>query len=382
MPDDVLNALSLSFGEATVAGDWQGWLASMSVAFHASKVGLAPLVERPRFRAAAGSFGYTDVEQEIYESNFSDNDIIWQRMLSQPSGRAYRLQDVIDPDDYERSTVYQEFYRPSGASQIISVPIFVEDGVRFIIACMRPSEDTPFSDAELWGLQRISAYVGQVLRVSRAAFVQREYSGFSSYAINGIRLPLFVLDRSRKVLVANEAGKELLRNSDLVGTSEHGEIRYAERTQDPALQEALDNPSPMSPRLVRLTKEDHPTHAVAVVVGVEDSKGLEALIGATQPAAILFVVRVSSAKSAAPTEFQDHLRDAFQLTMRESAVAALLAGGLGIDDIAVRLGIGQAGVRFHLQRLFWKTDTHNQRDLMRAIGAILGPLQTLLPHGD
>jgi DNA-binding CsgD family transcriptional regulator len=70
---------------------------------------------------------------------------------------------------------------------------------------------------------------------------------------------------------------------------------------------------------------------------------------------------------AAPAIDRFAITEAFHLTRRETDVAILLAGGLGPDEIAAKLGLGIGTVRHHLKRIFDKSGAHSQGALVALI---------------
>ena len=58
------------------------------------------------------------------------------------------------------------------------------------------------------------------------------------------------------------------------------------------------------------------------------------------------------------------------LTAAEARVASLLAGGRSLHEISDLLEIGINTVRTHLQRIFMKTDTSRQGDLVRLLNRL------------
>jgi len=66
----------------------------------------------------------------------------------------------------------------------------------------------------------------------------------------------------------------------------------------------------------------------------------------------------------------DLLRKLFGLTIAEADVARLVADGHGLTPIADKLALSMATVKTHLQRVFAKTDTHRQAELVRLLGAL------------
>jgi DNA-binding CsgD family transcriptional regulator len=61
------------------------------------------------------------------------------------------------------------------------------------------------------------------------------------------------------------------------------------------------------------------------------------------------------------------LRRLYHLTRAEAAVALHLMHGADLREISEQLSISLATVRTHLQRVFDKTDTHRQAELVRLL---------------
>lgn len=96
------------------------------------------------------------------------------------------------------------------------------------------------------------------------------------------------------------------------------------------------------------------------------------------------VVLVSDPEDAPVLDAQ-MVRVWYDLTPAEARVAVLLAGGLSLEGVVDRLGIGTNTARTHLKNIFAKTDTRRQGELIRLLlsnptlgsarsnGAIVGP---------
>jgi DNA-binding CsgD family transcriptional regulator len=65
----------------------------------------------------------------------------------------------------------------------------------------------------------------------------------------------------------------------------------------------------------------------------------------------------------------------YKLTGAELRVLLALAQGLGAKDAAAMLGISEPTVRTHLQRIFSKTDTTRQADLLRLFQNVTPPIR-------
>ena len=64
------------------------------------------------------------------------------------------------------------------------------------------------------------------------------------------------------------------------------------------------------------------------------------------------------------------LRDAGRLTASEATLAAELAQGTSLIDLARKLGISRSTVRTHLARVFAKTSTRRQPELIALLSRL------------
>ena len=74
------------------------------------------------------------------------------------------------------------------------------------------------------------------------------------------------------------------------------------------------------------------------------------------------------------------LIDLYAVTPAEARVALLMASGLSTQDVACKLDIGITTVRTHLNRLFSKTDTHHQGQLVALL--LAGPPRLEVAFAD
>jgi DNA-binding CsgD family transcriptional regulator len=65
-----------------------------------------------------------------------------------------------------------------------------------------------------------------------------------------------------------------------------------------------------------------------------------------------------------PDGFDEQIRAIFKLTPSESRLAALLASGFSLKDAAIETGLKNSTARAYLERLFHKTGTHQQSQLV------------------
>jgi DNA-binding CsgD family transcriptional regulator len=110
-------------------------------------------------------------------------------------------------------------------------------------------------------------------------------------------------------------------------------------------------------------KTPHPLHISILPVPENQSP-----IAATTSSALVFVTD----PAAAPRSRAAVMRMLYQLTPAESRVADLLLEGLEVREVADSLGITLETTRFHLKRVFARTGTRRQTELMRLMLSLPG----------
>ena len=78
------------------------------------------------------------------------------------------------------------------------------------------------------------------------------------------------------------------------------------------------------------------------------------------------IVLIADPEQATATDGA-HLRELYGLTATEARMAVALLDADRLQDIADRFGVSLSTIRIHLQRVFEKTGTHRQAELVRLL---------------
>jgi DNA-binding CsgD family transcriptional regulator len=133
------------------------------------------------------------------------------------------------------------------------------------------------------------------------------------------------------------------------------------------LREAIHTPALGEPKGSPITLPRKTAHA-ALIVRVLPGPGLECWPDKENRAAL---VTVYDEESSAQVD-ESVLRKLYGLTRGEAALATILLKGKSIEDAAAELFISPHTARTHLKRIFMKTDTHRQTELVvRIFSALL-----------
>ncbi len=188
-------------------------------------------------------------------------------------------------------------------------------------------------------------------------------------ALDELRSAIFVTDSTGRILLANRAAEDLLRASAAVGVAPGRRLRAAQPSQTEALRRLIAAAAIRGGRggALRLDCAEEGWLAVfASPLGEQGGWGID-----REPAAMLLI---EQPQIPSPLGL-GVLRALFGLTRAEAAVARLIARGEGVDAAAPALGVAPTTLRWHLRRVFEKTDTRRQAELAR----LLARLESLAP---
>jgi DNA-binding CsgD family transcriptional regulator len=182
-----------------------------------------------------------------------------------------------------------------------------------------------------------------------------------------IPLSVVIVDRYARVLEINRAASELLR-SGRVFDEQNGVLTAADQTA--ALHRAIAVVANDTQKCIgmRLPRAGVPP-ATLLLVGVERANNI------SSARAVAVVISDPEVKHG-PDERA--LRELFEFTHAEAVVAIHLMRGEGPVAIAASLHTSVNTVRTHVKKLFEKTETCRQGDLVRLLLSSVAQLHTQL----
>ncbi|MFO0624658.1 MAG: helix-turn-helix transcriptional regulator [Polyangiales bacterium] len=173
------------------------------------------------------------------------------------------------------------------------------------------------------------------------------------------------LDANGALLRCNARAQALLTDDDALGLA-GGRLRCARESAEPALREALARmiSGRDSDTVVIAPRRSGRRPLLLFLSTVREREG-----GAVR--AVTVLARESGGQGPHSEEV---LRRLFGLTPTEARVALLVAEGASPQDAADHLGISPLTARAHLKRVYDKTSTTGQSDLVRLVFGELPPV--------
>ena len=191
--------------------------------------------------------------------------------------------------------------------------------------------------------------------------------------LDGLSAGMYLVDAAGRLIHANAAGHALLGASDIL-SSVGGRLVASDAHIDRALRDVFAAAGQGDAALgtkgiaVPLTGKDgerYIAHALPLTSGARRRAGV-----VDTAAAALFVRKATLAVPSAPQA----IGSAFKLTPTELRVLLAIVEVGGVPEVATAFGIADTTVRTHVTRLFEKTGTARQADLVKLVAGYATPL--------
>lgn len=369
-----LEALSLGASGAVLTNAWDAWLADLGHAFDATKAYLVPMPMPDYCSPIPGAvLGYTPAQRLLYYEQFAAIDVLRKRIIQHRSMQGYTSQMLVHDDEYLKSTVFNEFALPNGSRYVLGILLDVGPSSRYVLGCARPADGKDFSPSDVRALERLAPFVRQSLRLDFLLSGSRRRLDISNSILEQLTVGILLLTSDLRIVFSNQAASHMLNAADHIAAHQ-GRLFAPERQSSRRLEDAaglvLSGSCEEVVIQLRGTAAPNGSHVSAVFTVCSRRQNTIIDLCATEPAIAVFLSASHPSASLSP----NHLAAGLDLSCREANVASMLVGGASLTEIASDLGISREGVRYHLKRLFWKTGSHSQQELVRTITRLSTPL--------
>lgn len=279
--------------------------------------------------------------------------------------RVFLGQEFCSSRELEQSEFYADFLRPMNAyHQIIGI-ISKDDYAVGAISSLRPNRQRPFEE-ELKLANLLMPHLKRALEVHVRTLGLQDRLSASMEALERLRIGVVLVNGQGKVLLANRTARALANQDDGFALSHDG-LALTRSDEAANLRRLIQGASTTStgkgfnsggvlcvsrPSLKR-------PYSILVAPHAKNHGSLSSL----QPAAIIFIS--DPEQEEIPDELV--LSKLFGFTPAEAKLAALLAQGRSLKEAADTSGVARSTVRSQLKKLFEKTNTRRQGELIRLL---------------
>ena len=304
-----------------------------------------------------------DLEREYLDVYHPINEGI-PRLRQLPDGHLVPIKDLYTAEELHTSRAYNEALRRGQYQQGLNVRLAGPGASPMTWSLADPIASEGWGSSQIAMVGRLTPHIRQFIRVRQALVRAQAGDTTVTALLDNPRIGVLHLDRRGRILAANDRARRLLRHGE--GVSDAEGVLQARAPDDQA-------------RLARLVAEALPTSSAVPVSGsmlLGRAAGVPPLVvhvkpvgvpspdyGARPVAALVLIVEPGRHPRLDPALVARTLR----LTPAESQVAALLADGKTVRDIALATGRLESTIRSHVKHMFAKHGLSRQADLVRLV---------------
>jgi len=235
----------------------------------------------------------------------------------------------------------------------------------FLVATLGGGTESFYTPERIKLMSGLVPHLQQALRTQHKLSALADRSVELAGALEVVRYGVIIVAGNHMVVNLNSAAERILRAEDglcarsarIAATSVH-----AEQELCCAIHNALAGEG-STVRAGRSLTCFRPSGRRPYVIHVLPSYRRDADEPGRQPMALVLIIDPEDQ----PEPAAELLRRLYHLTTTEADVALRVTHGVDLKEISEQLSISLATVRTHLQRVFDKTDTHRQAELVRLL---------------
>ena len=281
--------------------------------------------------------------------------------------------DLMPFAELARSELYHQWAEPQGFVDFVSTVVDRTTVSTAIFGVFRHERDGIVDDQARRHMRLVAPHLRRAVLIGRMfEFKAAEVATFAD-AFDGLGAGMYLVDAGGRLIHANAAGNALLDAGDIL-SSAGGRLVARDAQVDRTLRDVFavagqgDAALGIKGIAVPLTGEDgerYVAHALPLTSGARRRAGV--VYTAT---VALFVRKAALSVASAP----EAIGSAFKLTPTELRVLLAIVEVGGIPEVAEAFGVADTTVRTHVSRLFEKTGTARQADLVKLVASYTTPL--------
>lgn len=289
-----------------------------------------------------------------------------------PAGVVAPDWSLVLQETFLRSEFYNDYYAPLGLRWMLAGFIEKDPSFSAGFALTRGLRDQPFTEDEARCVESLLPHIRRAVLMHRTLAESESRDRAQAAALERLRIGALLLDESGRPVLVNRAARAILERNDGLALTRRG-LRAARPAETAALEAAVRRALATTARRGQdaggLLQISRPSLRRPLLVVVSPLPLADDPFDLGRRAGALVLIGDPEARPALP---EDELARLYGLTPAEAALAAGLARGLSLAEIAEARGVRRETARWTLKQVLAKTDTRRQADLVRLL--LTGPL--------
>jgi DNA-binding CsgD family transcriptional regulator len=323
------------------------------------------------------SFGIESPYAQSYAERYAKLDPTTTPMFLREVGEVVSTTDLLRYNEFRESRFYKEWAEPQGLVDQVQANIDKSATSVVQLSFWRNSASGMVDEAARERMRLIVPHLRRAVLVGNLIDYRTAEAATFGDALDGIGAGLFFVDASGRIVHANASGHAMLAEGTLLHVND-GRLAPNDVDAEQGLYEILnvggraDAPAdaPMDARagavpLIASDGEHYVAHVLPLAAGARRQAG------AVYAAVAAVFVHKATLDMPPP---QEAIAKLYKLTPTELRVLFAIVQVGGAPEVAEAMGISHGTVKTHLRRLFAKTGTDRQAELVKLVASYVNPL--------
>jgi DNA-binding CsgD family transcriptional regulator len=346
-------------GAALDPAQWSGVVADLA-RLCGAHAGIIYEFDRVRGKSAVmGALGIDPSLAELYERHYHSVDPWNRHAMSAQTGRVTLTHEIIRDSDFQRSEFYQDHLRLSGIFYALGSVVERTTDRMVVFGVQCGHRRGPFTREAANMVEMVTPHLRQAHLTQRTLRTVTQMCATLTETLHLIASPVLIVDGGGRLQFANRAAETLLNAGDGLRLN-RGAVAPSSREQAKLFTQTL----------ATLARGADAARAPTDDIAVQRPAGSRPLLlrfsvlphgesGDGPRIAIFIDLATGVARSI------DRLQRTLRLTKAEARLLEGLVAGESLADLSEKQRVSVNTLRVHLSRLFQKTGTHRQAELVR-----------------
>ncbi|BAM92854.1 putative transcriptional regulator, LuxR family [Bradyrhizobium oligotrophicum S58] len=301
---------------------------------------------------------YMQIHSELYGDYFDPLTAVSQLEVEE----VVSLLELVPHREDCARLFYQEHRTPRGHATKAAIGTREDDDG--LLGLHRGAPDEVIDDAMRRRISLVAPHIRRAILIGKVFGRKFGEAAIFASILDQLNAGLFLIDRDGRIIHANTTGRRILGTDDFLRAI-NGRLVARDTDANRAMQAAFARKGALEMDAkgiaLSLTAEDRDCHVVHVL-----PQRLAAGPGTARSGAVTAAVVVCKTRLELPLA-PDIIGRAYQLTPTELRVLLALVNVGGISEVAASLGVSVSTIKTHVGRLFAKTGSARQADLVKLV---------------
>ena len=308
--------------------------------------------------------GYAERYQRLYEDTYGAMNPFIGRLQPLPIGTVATRAMLVDDNDFLETRFYQEWVKPQSICDAIGFNVLKTRRRIAFLAAHRLESQGRYGSAEVHLLSRFAPHVCRSVAISDALNLRTIRSKALEMTLEALAFGVYLVDRQGRIIFMNRAGDRQVWTSHALRIGNTclvpvDPVAHAKLTEAIAAATADEPETPSSEIATLALPGEENMGLVATILPLTRGER-RSLCGTSGAAAVVFV---QDPIAEAPLS-GDGFAQLYGLAVSELRVLLAMSPGLSAHEAAAVLGVRETTVKTHLHRIYVKTGTSKQTELM------------------